>query len=46
VALVGRNLGDELVHNFVNATTLSGGAIAATNIEETRAVAIRVSRNW
>jgi len=46
VALVGRNLGNELVHNFVNATTLSGGAIAATNIEETRAVAIRVSRNW
>ena len=46
VALVGRNLGNELVHNFGNATTLSGGAIYATNIEETRALAIRVSRNW
>ena len=46
VALVGRNLGDELVHNFVNATTLSGAAIVATNIETTRAIALRLTRNW
>ena len=46
VALVGRNLGDELVHNFGNATTLSGAAIYATNIEETRAIALRLTRNW
>jgi iron complex outermembrane receptor protein len=43
VALVGRNLTDELVHTFTNATTLSGTAIAATNIEETRAIALRAT---
>jgi iron complex outermembrane receptor protein len=41
VALVGRNLTDELIFNFGNATTLSGAAIYATNIEETRFVALR-----
>jgi iron complex outermembrane receptor protein len=41
LALVARNLTDELVHNFGNASTLSGGAIYGTNIEETRAVALR-----
>ncbi len=46
VALVGRNLTDELVHNFGNATTLSGGAIYATNIEETRAIAVRATFNF
>ena len=46
LALVGRNLTDELVHNFGNATTLSGAAIYATNIEETRAIAIRATYNW
>jgi hypothetical protein len=45
-ALVGRNLGDELVHNFGNASTLSGGAIYGTNIEETRFFALRLSRSW
>ncbi len=46
LALVGRNLTDELVHVFGNATTLSGAAIYATNIEETRAIAIRATYNW
>ena len=45
-ALVGRNLDDELVHNFGNASTLSGGAIYGTNIEETRFFALRLSRSW
>ena len=43
VALVGRNLTDELVHTFTNATTLSGTAIAATNLEETRSIAVRAT---
>jgi outer membrane receptor protein involved in Fe transport len=43
VALVGRNLTDELVFNFTNATTLSGTSIQATNIEETRAIALRAT---
>ncbi len=43
VALVGRNLTDELVFNFTNASTLSGTLIQATNIEETRAVALRAT---
>jgi len=43
VALVGRNLTDELVHNFGNATSLSGAMIYATNIEETRAIALRAT---
>ena len=45
-AIVGRNLGDELVHNFGNASTLSGAAIYGTNIEETRAIALRLTRSW
>ncbi len=46
LAVVGRNLTDELVHNFGNASTLSGVAIYGTNIEETRAIALRLTRNW
>jgi iron complex outermembrane receptor protein len=46
VAVVGRNLGDELVHNFGSADTLSGGATYATNIEQTRAISLRFSRSW
>lgn len=46
LAVVGRNLTDELVFNFGNATTLSGAAIYATNIEETRAIALRATYNW
>ncbi len=46
VALVGRNLTDELVHNFGNATTLSSIPIYATNIEETRAIALRATFNF
>ena len=46
VAVIGRNLTNELVQVFGNASTLSGAAIFATNIEETRAVAVRVSRSW
>jgi outer membrane receptor protein involved in Fe transport len=46
IALVGRNLTNELVHNFGNATSLSGNMIYATNIEETRAVALRATFNW
>ena len=43
LALVGRNLTDELIFNFGNASTLSGAAIYATNIEETRALALRAT---
>jgi iron complex outermembrane receptor protein len=46
LAVVGRNLTDELVFNFGNASTLSGAAIYATNIEETRAIALRATYNW
>jgi outer membrane receptor protein involved in Fe transport len=46
LALVGRNLTNELVQSFGNATTLSGSAILATNIEETRSIALRASYNW
>jgi len=43
LALVGRNLTDEIVHNFGNASTLSSIPIYATNIEETRAIALRAT---
>lgn len=43
LALVGRNLTDELIMNFSNASTLSSSAIVATNIEETRSVSLRVT---
>jgi len=43
VALIGRNLTDEIVHAFVNASTLSGSAVLTTNIEETRSIALRAS---
>jgi outer membrane receptor protein involved in Fe transport len=46
LALIGRNLTDELVHNFGNATSLSGAMIYATNIEETRAIALRATFNF
>ena len=46
LALVGRNLTNELVHNFVNASTLSSSAIVTTNLEETRAIAVRASINY
>lgn len=46
LALVGRNLTNELVQTFGNATTLSGTAILATNIEETRSIALRATYNW
>ena len=43
VALIGLNLTDEIVHAFVNASTLSGSAVLTTNIEETRSIALRAS---
>ncbi len=46
LALVGRNLSNELVQTFGNATTLSGTAILSTNIEETRAIALRATYHW
>ena len=46
LALIGRNLTDELVHNFGNATSLSGSAIYATNIEETRSIGLRATYYW
>jgi hypothetical protein len=46
LALVGRNLTDELVFNFSNATTLSSSAIVATNLEETRYIALRATMGW
>ncbi len=41
IALVGRNLTDEIVHTFVNSSTLSGVAVVTTNIEETRSISLR-----
>jgi outer membrane receptor protein involved in Fe transport len=41
VALIGRNLTDEVIHTFVNSSTLSGSAVVTTNIEQTRSVALR-----
>jgi len=46
LALVGRNLTNELVQTFGNGTTLSGTAILSTNIEETRSIALRATYNW
>jgi outer membrane receptor protein involved in Fe transport len=43
VAVIGRNLGDEIIHTFVNSSTLSGSALVVTNIEETRSVALRAT---
>jgi len=43
VELIGRNLTDELVHTFVNASTLSSAAVVTTNIEETRSISLRAS---
>jgi outer membrane receptor protein involved in Fe transport len=43
LALIGRNLTDELVHTFVNASTLSGSAVVTTNLEETRSIALRAT---
>ena len=43
LALIGRNLTDEIVHAFVNASTLSGSAVLTTNIEETRSISLRAS---
>ena len=42
IALIGRNLTDEVIHTFVNSSTLSGSGVVTTNIEETRSVALRV----
>lgn len=46
LALVGRNLTDELVNAFVNSSTLSGSATVSTSLQETRAVALRASINY
>ena len=46
IGLIGRNLTDEFVNNFSNASTLSGVALVGTNIEETRAIALRASVSW
>jgi outer membrane receptor protein involved in Fe transport len=43
LALIGRNLTDEIIHTFVNASTLSGSALVSTNIEETRSISLRAS---
>jgi len=43
VSLVGRNLFDELVHTFVNSSTLSGDPVVTSNLEETSFVALRAS---
>jgi outer membrane receptor protein involved in Fe transport len=41
--LIGRNLTDELVHTFVNASTLSGSAVVTTNLEETKSISLRAT---
>jgi len=46
LALVGRNLSNEIIQTFGNASTLSGTALLTTNIEETRYVALRATYNW
>ena len=46
LALVGKNLSNEIIQNFGNASTLSGTALLTTNIEETRSVALRATYNW
>jgi outer membrane receptor protein involved in Fe transport len=46
LALVGRNLTDELVRVFGNSSTLSGVAIYTTNIEQTRSISLRATFNW
>jgi len=43
IAVIGRNLTDEIIHTFVNSSTLSGSAVVTTNIEETRSVSVRAS---
>jgi len=43
LALIGRNLTDEIIHTFVNSSTLSGSAILTTNIEETRSISLRAT---
>jgi len=43
VSLIGRNLNNELVHTFVNSSTLSGKPVVTTNIEETRSISLRAS---
>lgn len=43
LALIGRNLTDEIIHTFVNSSLLSGSAILTTNIEETRSISLRAT---
>lgn len=43
VALIGRNLTDEIVHSFVNSSTLSSAAVVTTNIEETLSISLRAT---
>ncbi len=43
LALIGRNLNNELVQAFSNASTLSGKAVLTTNIEETRSITLRAT---
>jgi outer membrane receptor protein involved in Fe transport len=43
LALIGRNLNNELVHGFVNASTLSSQPVVTTNIEETRSITLRAT---
>lgn len=43
LALIGRNLNNELVHTFVNGSTLSSRPVVTTNIEETRSISLRAS---
>jgi iron complex outermembrane receptor protein len=46
VALIGRNLGDELVKNWCNTSGLSGGGVASCSIEQTRYVSLRSTINF
>lgn len=46
LALIGRNLNDELVHTFVNASTLSSAAVVTSNLEETRSISLRASMSF
>ena len=46
VALVGRNLGDELVRNWCNSSGLSGGGVVSCSVEQTRYISLRSTLNF
>ncbi|MBT5559530.1 MAG: TonB-dependent receptor, partial [Proteobacteria bacterium] len=46
VALVGRNLGDEVVRNWCNSSGLSGGGVVSCSVEQTRYLSLRSTLNF